>query len=233
MAQATLFQFSLCPFCHKVKAGLELKKIAYDTVEVSPRSKSELPDLPEDAPKKVPVFQYGEEVLWDSTTILKYLDSISGESLNLLPDDESAKNEALRIEEWVDESFTQVLPTVLYGSWKDAWHAAKVTADNSNLSKTENVAVRYGGSLIMKQISKRILKRHGKTDPQSWLSEELDVLEKELGDKEYLGGDAPNIADAAAHGALKTIEGFSAFETCMQRGKVADWYARVAAERNA
>ena len=124
MAQATLFQFSLCPFCHKVKAGLELKNIAYDTVEVSPRSKSELPELPEDAPKKVPVFQYGEEVLWDSTVILKYLDSIPGDSLNLLPEEEAAKAEALRIEEWVDDSFTQVLPTVLYGSWKDAWRAA-------------------------------------------------------------------------------------------------------------
>jgi glutathione S-transferase len=233
MAQATLFQFSLCPFCHKVKAGLELKNIAYDTVEVSPRSKSELPELPEDAPKKVPVFRYGEEVLWDSTVILKYLDSIPGESLNLLPEEEAAKAEALRIEEWVDDSFTQVLPTVLYGSWKDAWRAAKVTAECSKLSRTENMAVRYGGSIIMKQISKRILKRHGKNDPQSWLNEELDVLEKELGDKAYLGGEVPNIADAAAHGALKTIEGFSAFTTCMDRAKVASWYARVNEQRNA
>ena len=126
---------------------------------------------------------------------------------------------------------SSVLPTVLYGSWKDAWHAAKVTAQSSNLSKTENVAVRYGGTLIMKQIAKRILKRHGKTNPQTWLGEELDVLEKELGDRDYLGGSVPNIADAAAHGALKCIEGFSAFTTCMDRGKVAAWYKRVEQQR--
>ena len=164
--------------------------------------------------------------------ILKYLDSISADSLHLLPPGEEAQTEALRIESWVDDSFTQVLPTVLYGSWKDAWHAAKVTAESSNLSKTENVAVRYGGTLIMKQIAKRILKRHGKSDPQTWLGEELDVLEKELAEKDFLGGSVPNIADAAAHGALKCIEGFSAFALCMARSKVASWYKRVDEERS-
>ena len=33
----TLYQFTLCPFCNKVRAGLDLKGVEYDMVEVSPR----------------------------------------------------------------------------------------------------------------------------------------------------------------------------------------------------
>ena len=47
-SEIELFQFELCPFCHKVKAGLEVKGLAYSKVEVNPMKKAELPDLPED-----------------------------------------------------------------------------------------------------------------------------------------------------------------------------------------
>ena len=61
--EAVLYQFSLCPFCSKVRAGLELKGIPYRMVEVNPRSKAELPALPENAPRKVPVLVVGERVV--------------------------------------------------------------------------------------------------------------------------------------------------------------------------
>jgi len=59
LQEAVLYQFSLCPFCSKVRAGLELKGIPYRLVEVNPRSKAELPTLPDNAPRKVPVLTVG------------------------------------------------------------------------------------------------------------------------------------------------------------------------------
>ena len=40
MQDLTLYQFELCPYCHKVRAGLELKGLAFRKVEVNPMSKS-------------------------------------------------------------------------------------------------------------------------------------------------------------------------------------------------
>ena len=74
MENATLYQFSLCPYCHKVRAGLELKGIAYRAVEVNPMGKKQLPALPENAPRKVPVIELGGRTVFDSTDILKFLD---------------------------------------------------------------------------------------------------------------------------------------------------------------
>ena len=59
MQPVTLYQFELCPFCHKVRAGLELKGIPFRKVEANPMTKKELPGLPAVAPREVPVLQPG------------------------------------------------------------------------------------------------------------------------------------------------------------------------------
>src|SRR5947207_11915578 len=83
----TLYQFELCPYCHKVRAGLELKGIPYRKVEVNPMNKRELPKaLPADAPKKVPVLAAGGKLIWDSTEILKFIDREQPEGVRFLPE---------------------------------------------------------------------------------------------------------------------------------------------------
>ena len=52
-----LYQFTLCPFCNKVRAALDLKGVKYKMIEVNPRTKVELPELPNVAPRKVPVLR--------------------------------------------------------------------------------------------------------------------------------------------------------------------------------
>ena len=66
----TLYQFQLCPFCHKVRAALELKGVPYTKVEVAPGNKKELPPLPEEAPRKVPVLQVNDEIGADRRRLL-------------------------------------------------------------------------------------------------------------------------------------------------------------------
>ena len=59
---------------------------------------------------------------------------------------------------------TFALPTVIYGTWKEAMKAAQVTARSSNFGPLQNLMVRAGGSIIMHQVSKRILKKRGQTE---------------------------------------------------------------------
>lgn len=230
---ATLYQFELCPYCHKVKAGLDLKGVAYRKVEVNPMNKKELPALPEDAPKKVPVLELDGEMVFDSTDILTFLDDKRPTTTPFLPADPAAAEQAKTIEQWVDDELTFSMPTVIYGTWGEATKAAQVTARTSNFGFMQNIAVRAGGSLIMHQVAKRILKKRNKTDGRKWMDENLDQIEAWLGDKPFLVGDEPTLADAAVHGALTCVQEFPVFASVRSREKLAAWYDRVESKRAA
>lgn len=229
----TLYQFELCPYCHKVRAGLDLKGIAYDRVDVSPMNKKELPELPPDAPKKVPVLKVGDRIVYDSTDILEYLEEVKPEQTPFIPNDEAAAAHSREIEAWVDDELTFSMPTVIYGTWGEAAKAAQVTAKKSNFGLMEGLAVRAGGSLIMHQVAKRILAKRGKTDAHAWMAENFDKVESWLGEAEYLGGEVPTIADAAMHGAFTCIAEFPAFKDVERRPRLMAWYERVGALREA
>ncbi|MBS1122411.1 MAG: hypothetical protein H6Q90_4639 [Deltaproteobacteria bacterium] len=227
MDTVTLYQFELCPYCHKVKAAMEAKGIAFIKVEVNPMNKHELPALPEGAPRKVPVIQVGGETIFDSTTIVAYLESHDSTGLRLTPDDPDLLAKSQLVERWVNDDLSHVLPTVIYGTWGEALTAAKVVAKTSNFGFLQNALVRAGGSLIMHQVSKRIVKRRGGGKPAEMLAVEMDKFEAWLGDRDFVCGDLLSVGDVAAHGCLTCIQDFPAFAIIMTRPRVAAWFRRV------
>jgi microsomal prostaglandin-E synthase 2 len=227
MPDITLYQFELCPYCHKVGAGLDLKGLGYRKVQVNPVSKKELPKLPELAPKKVPVIDIDGTIVFDSTTILEYLDQHHPGAVRFLPEDPVLRAKAEEIDTWVDDVLTFALPTVIYGTWGEAIKAAQVTARTSNFGFLQNVMVRAGGSLIMHEVSKRILKKRGFSDGRAWLSQEIDRFEGWLGEGPYVCGDQPTLGDVSTHGALTCIQEFPAFDLLMQRPRLSAWFEHV------
>lgn len=234
MTTLTLYQFELCPYCHKVKAGLELKGLPHRRVEVNPMSKKEILHLGEAAEgrRKVPVIGIGDEVRRESSEILRWLDEVGQGDRKLGVSDDSARVRADEIDAWVDKDLIQILPTVLYGTWSESIKAAKLTAATSNFSRMDNLKVSLFGSVVMKMIAKRILKRRGEGKSGAELFEEqLDQLETYLGEDNFLGGDEPNFADAGVHGALTCVREFPAFERVLERPVISAWYDRVTALR--
>lgn len=229
MSTVTLYQFALCPFCNKVRAGLQLKGIAFDVVEVSPRTKVELPSLPEDAPSKVPVLSVADEAIWDSTRILAYLDEAFPETRSFTPTDEASRERAAALEAWVDDEMIRSLPTVLYGTWREAAKASKLIAKNSGFGTGEGLMVKLGGPMIMHAVAKRILKKSGRDDGPAWVRENLDHFERELGDQAFVCGDTLSVADVAMHGALTCVRPFPIFDSVRERATLAAWFDRVEA----
>jgi microsomal prostaglandin-E synthase 2 len=229
----TLYQFQLCPYCHKIRAALDLKGVTYNQVEVSPGKKKELPPLPEDAPKKVPVLQVGERIVWDSTDILLEIDRLVPDGIQLNdPSNESRDQEIKEVEDWIDDHLIPALPTVIYATWTDAIKAAQLTARESQFSWWEGFKVRVFGSIIMKMIAKRILKRHQKTNGHQWMTECVDVLETRLQSTPYLIGQQISIADAAFHGALMCVYEFPIFKEIMKRPVIETWFNRIQSQRS-
>lgn len=231
MEAINLYQFELCPFCHKVKAALDVKGLPYRKIEVNPYSKAELPPLPEGTPKKVPVLEFEGRVIQDSTAILAFLEERFHDQNPLLPVDEAGKRKAAEIEAWVDSDLTQILPAVIYGTWGEAIQAAQVTARTSNFGFLANIMVRAGGSIIMHQVAKRIVAKRGGGDPHEQLSAELDRLDGWLGEGPFLCGDRISVADVAAHGALTCVSEFPAFAKMMANPRLAAWFERVDKQR--
>ena len=223
----TLYQFSLCPFCNKVKAALDVCGVPYTRVEVSPRSKEELPPLPENSPKKVPIMTVGKTTVEDSTVILHYIADTFKTGHGYVISDEELKKRSLEIEDWVDNECIKALPTVIYGTWGEAIQAASVVARESNFSPMQGLGVRFGGSIVMHMISKRLLKKAGRTDGHSWVKECLDQFEEWLGDQPFVVGDQLSMADVAMHGALSCVRDFPVFKQVEARPRLNAWFQRV------
>jgi len=224
-SQAVLYQFSLCPFCNKVREGLALKGIDYRTVEVNPRNKAELPELPAGAPRKVPVFVLGDQVVYDSTNILRFLDEAYPSTVPFRAS--SVRARADEIEDWVDDELIRALPTVLYGTWREAAHAAAVVARGSKLNLAQDFGVKVAGPVVMHLVAKRILKKSGRKDAHAWVNENLDQIERWLGDQPFVCGDVLSIADVAIKGAFACVEGFPIYDSIFARPKLRAWLARM------
>jgi microsomal prostaglandin-E synthase 2 len=225
--EVTLYQFSLCPFCNKVKAALDVSGVAYRRVEVSPRSKEELPSLPEDSPKKVPILTVGETIVEDSTTILNYISDTFQSGHGYRIDDEELNQQSKEIENWVDTECIKALPTVIYGTWGEAIQAAAVVARESNFGAFQGLGVRIGGSVVMHMISKRLLKKAGRTDGHAWVKECLDQFEAWLGEKDFVVSDSLSMADVAMHGGLSCVRDFPVFKQVEDRPRLGRWFKRV------
>jgi glutathione S-transferase len=91
--------------------------------------------------------------------------------------------------------------------------------------------VRLGGSIVMYLISKRILKKAGRTDGHAWVEENVDEFERWLGDQDYVVSDALSISDVAMHGALSCVRDFPVFDEVMSRPAMRSWFDRVQAAR--
>lgn len=231
MPKTTLYQFSLCPFCNKVRAALELKGVEFDTVEVSPRNKKELPPLPEGTPKKVPVLQHGDDIIADSTHILEYIEENFPGKVSFQPTDPDEQSRAREIEEWIDDELIVSLPTVIYGTRKEASVASRIVAKSSKLGMVQKLGMQLAGSLIMHQVAKRILKKHGKTDAHGWVKDNVQQFSTWLGDKKYVTGDSISMGDVAMHGALTCLKEFPIFSEVMTDSTVSGWYQRLDAVR--
>jgi glutaredoxin 3 len=76
MPEITLYQFEECPFCAKVRAKLDEKKLEYEKVNVSrDRSDEQRKDILEKSGVgTVPVINIDDKWMGESGDIVKYLD---------------------------------------------------------------------------------------------------------------------------------------------------------------
>src|SRR3990167_876616 len=114
-----LYQYDVCPYCCKVKAVLDYKKIPYEKIEVNPMTHGELEGVPGAVEyDKVPVLVDGDQVVFESNDIIRYLDQkFSNRSVvtqGNLPEDEKKRAQQEGWIRFADDELVQILPANIY-----------------------------------------------------------------------------------------------------------------------
>jgi len=220
--EIVLHQWSISPFCGKVRKVLAFKRLPYRIVEYGGLKALRAAKL---APTgKLPVVDYGGERLSDSTAIARFLESRHS-SPSLAAPAEIAPLAHL-LEDWADES--------LY--WFQIW--ARV-CDDAALDRTvaiacegcpswERALFKVGMARYRRNLVAQGLGRRPDADVEAELFAHLAALEVRLRATPWIAGSVPTMADVAVSAQLDEMIRTSRFADAIGGHRaVAAWLERA------
>ena len=215
MAMLTLYQFNSCPFCWKVKAFLNYTHTPYDVVEVTPFGMKEL-DFTEH--KKVPVLKDGDEIVVESTAIVRYLNDKYAELLPTPQDDEWLG--------WVDNTLVHYLPPLIHPSIAKSFKNLGLVMAGNNDGAVKRLFVRVAGALVMPRVANKMKLKHNIQNPavefQAAIAHWVDAG---LAGKAFYGGEQPSMVDTAVFGVLRSAQGMGILEAAaVTNPEFGNWY---------
>jgi glutathione S-transferase len=233
VTERILYQFTLSPYCVKVRRILEYKDLDFATVEVNPFNRRQVRRL--SGQTRVPVLVEraasdagrGATVVADSTAIAAFLDRRYPGS-PVYPADPGERARVAILEEWSDETFAgNLIPFKIFTPgnarrmveqskpfYPKHWYYEALYPLGPALLKGLNMRRRRGRSLAS-------LRRDFLGD--------LDHLEGLAAAEPYLAGPRPTVFDFGVWGLLRTLEGLRGEELIASRPALASWYERLRA----
>jgi glutathione S-transferase len=227
MPKRVLYQFTLSPYCTKVRWALEHKRLEYDAVEVDPFTRREARDS--SGQKKVPVLRDGETVIADSTPILRHLEANYPQG-PLLSADPAVRARQSALEDWADEVFTPDLIGFKIYSSDNARRMVERTAKHHEPTLLTPLQLRLGPSVV-RWLGRSRRRGRPLAALQAAYERHLDLLNGMTGERApYLTGETPCVFDAAVWGALWTMKGKERDALLERRPALAAWFKRMRAE---
>eukprot|EP01023_Acetabularia_acetabulum_P057860 TRINITY_DN6755_c1_g1_i1.p1 TRINITY_DN6755_c1_g1~~TRINITY_DN6755_c1_g1_i1.p1 ORF type:complete len:357 (+),score=75.23 TRINITY_DN6755_c1_g1_i1:444-1514(+) len=241
----TLYQYQICPFCNKVRAFLDYHNIPYKIVEVNPVTKSE---LKWSEYKKVPVLVMDEEQVNDSNGIISRLNaeivaqnppqksskgSVAGffsrsQAQDNQPSEAEKFEEEKKWRQWVDSRLVRVITANIYRTIGESWQTFSYITDSGNFSWYQRTGARYFGTGLMYSVGRNMPKKYNiQGDLRENLYNDANEFVRAMGDREFLGGSQPNLADLAVFGVIRAITGTDTFNDLMKNSDILPWYDRM------
>ena len=228
-----LYQYESCPFCNKVRAYLDWRRIPYTVVEVDPLFKAALSFS--SAYKKVPIAAVDGAIVTDSTLIIDALEG-SLASRGLLPAGSSSPTAAAAAapwRAWVDATLVKHLTVNIYRSWGESMQTFDYLTQR-NFPAWSATAARYIGAAAMTAVAARRRKDLGigsaEGQERQALMGVLSELQQGMAGQPFLGGAQPSLADVSIFGVIRSIESLPTYsEAIAAHPGAAAWYLRVKA----
>ena len=221
--EALLYDISDSPFCIKARICLQLKGIPYRRVTVTLAGAAELKRL---NPKgQVPVLVDGSEVVADSSAIARYLEQ-HFPTPALIPTDPAARAYCTLIEEWADEVLYWIIGAL---KWQTPGNQAVVerTIDEIRAGWPRGLVFRGLKWQVTRRLAALRLDARRSPDLAVRLKENLGVLVGLLGEREFVLGRQPTLADIAVFSQIAWLRPYAEWSLVRDVGGVARWVDRM------
>lgn len=135
--------------------------------------------------------------------------------------------------DWTDRVLVHSLSPNIYRTIPEALQAfnsfSAMGKWDEHFSTFERLTAIYAGSAAMYLIGKRLKKRYNlKDDVRESLYDNCRLWVKAIGkERQFMGGDKPNLADLSVFGVLSSIEGCTAFSDVLENTNIKPWYFAV------
>ena len=140
----------------------------------------------------------------------------------------TSRAEEMYWRQWVDSRLVKVITVNIYRTAKESFQTFDYIADTGNFTWWEAESARVVGAAMMWGISGRLKKKY---DIQGDLREQLyqcaDQWVAAVGDRPFMGGDKPNLADLSVFGVVRSITGTDTFMALMHNTSIGRWYERM------
>jgi len=222
----TLFQYTTCPYCNKVRALLECNNVKYDVVEVDPLFKSEIKSS---GYGKVPQLRIGDDgpLLVDSDHIVDYLAPLLLPSTDLSPDVLNSE-ERKKWNSWANNVLARYLVINTNRTLVESFQGYEYINGVEEFGRARKAVVKFVGGFSMYLVSKYVTKKrlavYGYTqgnDERASLYTELNEWADSLSENGALhGGHKPDLSDIEVYGILQSVHKFPVYkdikENCNQ-----------------
>lgn len=224
MPAIVLHQWSISPFCGKVRRILEHKGLPYEVVDYNGFKARKAAGLSKVG--KLPVLDYDGERIQDSSDIAVFLEHKHPER-PIFPADPELRARAHFWEDWADESLFWFEAHQRFMYAEASQQAARAITEGR--SALERVIVgRMSRRIYGKRLAAQGLGRLPNERVEQRLLGHVDMLETLLGNRRWLVGDDRTIADIAVASQLAEIMRSSHLAPELgRRAKVAEWLARA------
>lgn len=225
----TLYQYRICPFCHRVRSLLDYMNINYKIIEVDPLTKTEL-SFSKDY-KKVPVAIIKDDIIGDSSKIIKevisslYVSNSNNKKLNMK---EFLTNDTDEWIEWSEKKLAVMLYPNITRSLEESWETFGYVNDVKEWSLPHRMIVRIFGTGAMSMANSRIKEKYGIKNEREELKQVLNHWVDAVGKKKFLHGDKITVPDLMIYGVLRSINSTRTFNEIMSdNANLEQWYKRV------
>ncbi len=217
----TLYGFETCPFCWKVRSLLNWKGVDYRSVEVDPMTKAEIRWANW---KSVPVFVDADGTqVNDSNAILHYVDERLGGPARFARAGENAEQD--RWLAFSDQTLAKSIVAVVYGTFRSSLAAMAYVTSVERFSPWQAFKAKWLGAVVMRLIGRSRAKMFDLA-PEANLAAQLDLLSGAFS-PDFLGGSAPDGADFANYGILRSTQGLRGFDIVESHPAAGPWYRRM------
>ena len=141
-----------------------------------------------------------------------------------------AEQEEERWRRWVDQTLVRVITVNIYRNMRESWQTFNYIAEQGNFSYAERQAARVVGAGMMWGIGGRLVKKYGiEGDLREALFAAANEWVDAVAERQFLGGERPNLADLSVFGVIRSITGTDTFMDLMHKTRIGPWYERMMA----